>query len=66
VEAGDSFLIFKVEARRGEKEIPFEEVSGEIERQLKQKEQSRLYDMWIARLRKHAYVKVIQEGMLLK
>lgn len=66
VEVGDSFLVFKVEARRTEKAIPFEAVRGEIERRLKQKEQNRLYDLWIQGLRKKVYVKVIQAEMVRK
>ncbi|MEI6218071.1 MAG: peptidyl-prolyl cis-trans isomerase [bacterium] len=66
VDAGDSYLICKVEDRRESKAMPFADARGAIERQLKLNEQRRLYDLWVAKLRKHAYVKVIQEGMLQK
>ncbi|MEI6971821.1 MAG: peptidyl-prolyl cis-trans isomerase [bacterium] len=66
IQAGDSFLIIKLESRRAAKPTAFEDVRSEIERQLKQKEQNRLYDQWIQRLRKQVNVKVIQEGMVQK
>lgn len=66
LEVGDSLLIVKLEARRAERTVAFEEARAEIERQLKLKEQTRLYDLWIERLRKQVYVKVIQEGMARK
>ena len=59
-------MICKVEDRRESKAMPFADARGAIERQLKLNEQRRLYDLWVAKLRKHAYVKVIQEGMLQK
>lgn len=66
VEAGDSFLVIKVEARRTEKAISFAEARGEVERQVKQKEQLRLYNLWIERLRKQVYVKLVQPEMVRK
>lgn len=66
VEAGDSFLLIKVEDRRTEKAITFEAARADIERQLKQKEQNRLYEQWIERLRKQVFVKVIQAEMIRK
>ncbi|MEI6807140.1 MAG: peptidylprolyl isomerase [bacterium] len=66
VEAGDSFLVIKVEARRTEKAISFAEARGELERQVRQKEQLRLYNLWMERLRKQVYVKLIQPEMVRK
>ncbi len=53
----DSY-IFKIDAWKPGTRIPFEEIQPEIEKKLRRKEEQRLYDVWIAGLKKNAYVKV--------
>lgn len=57
--AGGSYYILKVEDTRPEQVAPLEKVRPEIEQQLMVEEFSRLYDAWIARLKKRVYVKII-------
>jgi len=62
LEAGGSYYIFRLEDVRPEGVVPFDQVRAVIEQQLAVEEFTRLYDAWIARLKKRVYVKVIMEG----
>jgi len=62
VEAGDTLFVVKVEARREASVIPFEEARVEIEQQLRQQTYERLYNSWIAKLRRRAYVRISDGG----
>lgn len=56
---GDFYLV-KVEERQAAGVTPFEDVRGGIERDLKRKESRRLHKVWIDRLRKDAYIEIVQ------
>ncbi len=60
IPAGNEFYILLVEARKNAQVRPFEEVRTEIEEELFQAESNRLYDAWIARLRKKFNVKLFE------
>jgi parvulin-like peptidyl-prolyl isomerase len=55
----DSFYIIKVEGRREAATAPFEDVYAQIERNLRQKEIQSGYAIWMARLKRDAFVKLI-------
>ncbi len=57
IETDSEFYIVKIEARREEGTVPFEEVSGKIEAKLLRIEQDRLHDELIERLTKRHFVK---------
>lgn len=56
---GDLYLI-KVEDRQTAGLTPFEDVRAGIERDLRRKETRRLFDLWIARLKKDAFVQIVK------
>jgi peptidyl-prolyl cis-trans isomerase SurA len=56
---GDMYVV-KVEERQAAGVTPFDEVRGAIEKDLKRKESRRLHKLWIDRLRKDAYVEIVQ------
>ncbi|MEI7879476.1 MAG: peptidyl-prolyl cis-trans isomerase [bacterium] len=58
---GDYYLI-KLEERRPAGILPFESVRGDIEKELRRKEGRKLTAVWIARLRKDEYIKVVEPG----
>lgn len=58
VEAGDELYLLKVEARKNESILPFDEARKGIEKELRMAEEERLYKTWIVRLRRKFYVKV--------
>jgi len=60
VKIADSFYIIKVEGRREATVAPLSEVYSQIERDLRQKEILSGYAIWVARLKKDAYVKYEQ------
>lgn len=62
VDIGKQFCILKVEDRVDADIVPFEQVQPRIERELRRVESRKLYDAWIARLRKDAYVKIVDES----
>ncbi len=57
IEAGDSYYILKIEARKHASQTPFEEVREAIMEDLRKKETQRAYDAWIERLKQKSYVK---------
>ncbi len=56
----DDYYLVKVEERQAAGVTPFEDVRGGIEKDLKRKEARRLQKVWIDRLRKDAYIEVVQ------
>lgn len=58
VEAGDELFILKIEARRSASIRPFDEVRGEIEKELRKARQEQLHKAWIARLRRKHHVEI--------
>ncbi len=57
IPAGDSFYILQIGGRKKGTEIPFEKVQETIRETLEKDEARRLYDAWIARLKKNAFIK---------
>ncbi len=57
IPAGDDFYILKVEGRKNGTVIPFEKAQENIRQELHKKEAQRLFDAWIARLKKDAFIK---------
>jgi len=60
IEAGGDFCIVKLEERRDASVAPFDEVKEEIEKELRNAEEERIYKEWIARLRKKHNVKIFK------
>ncbi|MFC1461257.1 peptidylprolyl isomerase [Verrucomicrobiota bacterium] len=56
-EASEDLYILKVEARKNASVTPFEDVRKSIQTELEQEEGQRLYEAWIARLKKKSYIK---------
>lgn len=61
IDAGEEFYILKVEARKNESIVPFDEARPAIEEELRRKEEDRLFKAWIGRLRNKYYVKIYTE-----
>ncbi|MBL7077483.1 MAG: peptidyl-prolyl cis-trans isomerase [Kiritimatiellae bacterium] len=59
VKIADNFYIIKVEGRREALVAPLSEVYSQIERNLRQKEIQSGYAIWVARLKKDAFVKIL-------
>ncbi|MDD5484209.1 MAG: SurA N-terminal domain-containing protein [Kiritimatiellae bacterium] len=57
ISVGDELYIFRVEGRKNSSVVPFETVCDSIWNELRKKEMKRLYDEWIERLKKNAYIK---------
>lgn len=57
---GDFYLI-KLEDRRPAGVLPFEAVRAAIEKELRRKELKQLNTVWMARLRKDAYIKIVEQ-----
>lgn len=53
------YYILKVDDREKAGVIPFEEVRSSIEKELRKQETRRLYALWISRLKKDAYIEVV-------
>lgn len=60
VETPGEFYLAKVEGRKQASVTPFEEVRADIEKALLKQETERLYDGWIARLKKRFYVHIFE------
>lgn len=60
IEAGDEFYIIKVEERKAASIRPFEEVRGQLEEEVRQSEEDRLYKDWMKRLRNKYYVNILK------
>ncbi|MCK5850023.1 MAG: peptidyl-prolyl cis-trans isomerase [Kiritimatiellae bacterium] len=61
VEIGNQLYILKVEGRRAASAAPYAGVQLRIERELHQMEYERLFEAWIDRLKKYAYIKVFED-----
>jgi len=59
VQIADDFYIIKVAGRREATVSPLSEVYSEIERELRRKEIKSGYAIWVARLKKDAFVKLV-------
>lgn len=57
IPVGDDLYIFKVEGRKNASLVPFETAQEAIRNELHKEEIKRLYDEWIERLKKNAYIK---------
>lgn len=57
IEAGDSFYIMKVEARKHASVVPFEEAQEKIRSELAKEQSQQAYDAWIKRLKEKAYIR---------
>ncbi|MDD4871689.1 MAG: peptidyl-prolyl cis-trans isomerase [Kiritimatiellae bacterium] len=62
-EIDDQFYILKVEDKKEDTVASFAEVQPQIERELRKSESEKVYNGWIERLRKDAYVKVFDTGL---
>jgi parvulin-like peptidyl-prolyl isomerase len=60
---GDYYLM-KVAEREKAGVIPFEEVRNAIEKDLRRKESRRLFALWIERLKKDAYIEIVDTAIL--
>jgi parvulin-like peptidyl-prolyl isomerase len=60
VTADGDYYLLKVEERQAAGVTPFDEVSVSIEKDLRRKETRRLFELWIERLKKDAYIQVVQ------
>lgn len=54
------FYLMKVDERQAAGLTPFEDVRGDIEKDLRRKESKRLYKLWIDRLKKDAYIETVK------
>ena len=59
IDAGDQLYIIKLEERQVAGFKTYEEVQPQLERQIRRKEEARLYSEWIDTLRADAYIEVI-------
>ncbi len=57
ISADDDYYILKIEGRKHGTVIPFTKAAEAIRRELRQKESMRLYEAWIERLKKNAFIK---------
>ena len=64
VEVGDEIYIIRVLERREPGTLAFEDVRGNIERELREAEEERLYQDWVRRLQSRGYVKVLDVNLL--
>lgn len=62
IETDRDFYLVKLEARQAPGAQSFEEVQGQIERDLRQRQTEILYRQWIERLGRHAHVKLYGDG----
>ncbi len=59
---GDYYLL-KVDDREKAGVIPFDEVRSAIEKDLRRRESRRLFTLWIERLKKDAFIEVVDSAM---
>jgi peptidyl-prolyl cis-trans isomerase SurA len=57
ISAGDDYYILKVEGRKNGTVIQFEKAQDTIRQELQKKEAQRLFEAWIERLKKNAFIK---------
>ncbi len=63
IEMGSNCILLKVEGRRDAAPSSFDEAYTGIERELRQEEGQRIYEQWIARLRKDSFVRILRETL---
>jgi peptidyl-prolyl cis-trans isomerase C len=63
VDIGKQVCILTVEDKVDSVIVSFEDVQGRIEHELKIGQSRQLFTTWIARLRKHAYIKIVDEAL---
>lgn len=61
IETEKEYYIIKVEGKKSAFVIPFEDVKHQIEQGLRAAEEKRLYDRWMARLKKRHVVKIYRK-----
>lgn len=61
VDTDEDFYILKVEARKNASMVPFDQVRGHIEEELRKVEEEKLYKAWIERLKNKFYVRIVSE-----
>lgn len=59
LETRGEFYVLKVEERRDESALAFEDVLPQVERDMRQEETKRLYDAWIERLKTNASIAIL-------
>jgi parvulin-like peptidyl-prolyl isomerase len=59
IDTGDTLYIMTIEARKAAGLVPLEEARPQLERELRAREEERLYNEWINRLRKKYYIQII-------
>jgi len=64
IDIGKQLCIIKVDDKVDAKIVPFEEAKPLIEQQIRIEQSVKLHDAWIGRLRKNAYVKVVEKNPL--
>lgn len=57
-----NYYLVKLEGRQAAGPVPFDEVRSTIERELRRKEIRRLSEVWMARLRKDAYIEIVKSS----
>ncbi len=62
IQMDGDFYVVKLEDRHLAGTMPFEVVRASIEKELRRKEIRQLTTVWIARLRKDAYIKIVESG----
>jgi len=62
IETESELYILKVEARKKAAVMPFDDVRGEIEADLRRQEEDRLYAAWMDRLYRRFYVRILEDG----
>lgn len=60
VDTGEEFYIIKLEGRKAEKIIPFDQVKSDIEKTLEKQEERRLTDEWMNRLKESHFVELYE------
>lgn len=63
VEMDGDYYILKAEDREDAGVVPFDEVRGAIEKDLRKKESRRLFALWIERMKKDAFIEVVDSSM---
>jgi peptidyl-prolyl cis-trans isomerase C len=59
VQAGGRFYIIKVEEKKSERQMTYDEVSSSLRKELEQKRSSELKDKWLAEIRSTAEIEVL-------
>jgi len=62
IETADGFYILKVEDREEERDASLQEMQVQIGRKLRSEKMKEMYDAWMERLKKDAYVEIVQSS----